>query len=83
MYITEGLGIPFMMQAWWLFCINCVIYYAVSYATPKPDPAAIAECTWESPLAVLTKGKLTGIFDNRLLAGYLLITMIILYAIFG
>jgi SSS family solute:Na+ symporter len=83
MYITEGLGIPFMMQAWWLFCICCVIYYAVSYATPKPDPVAIAECTWESPIAVLTKGKLTGIFDNRLLAGYLLLVMVILYAIFG
>jgi SSS family solute:Na+ symporter len=83
MFITDGLGIPFMMQAWWLFCICCVIYYAVSYATPKPDPVAIAECTWESPLAVITKGKLTGLFDNRLLAGYLLLTMIILYAIFG
>lgn len=83
MFITEGLGIPFMMQAWWLFCICCVIYYAVSYATPKPDPVAIAECTWESPLAVITKGKLTGIFDNRLLAGYLLLTMVVLYAAFG
>ncbi|MCK7532630.1 MAG: hypothetical protein MZV63_17160 [Marinilabiliales bacterium] len=83
MYITEGLGIPFMMQAWWLFCINVVIYYVVSYLTPEPDPAVIAECTWESPLSVLTKGKLTGIFDNRLLAGYLFLAMVILYAIFG
>ena len=83
MYITDGLGISFMMQAWWLFCINCVIYYTVSYMTPKPDPKAIAECTWESPLAVITKGKLKGIFDNRLLAGYLLLVMVILYAIFG
>jgi SSS family solute:Na+ symporter len=83
MLITEGLGIPFMMQAWWLFCICCIIYYAVSYATPKPDPVAIAECTWESPIAVITKGKLTGIFDNRLLAGYLLLTMVVLYAVFG
>jgi SSS family solute:Na+ symporter len=83
MYITEGLGIPFMMQAWWLFCINCTIYYLVSYMTPKPDPVAIAECTWESPLAVITKGRFTGIFDNRMLAGYLLLLMIILYAIFG
>ncbi|MBB3186208.1 sodium:solute symporter family transporter [Microbacter margulisiae] len=82
MYLTDGLGIPFMMQAWWLFCVNCVIYYTVSYMTPKPDPKAIAECTWESPLAVITKGKLTGIFDNRLLAGYLLLVMVILYIIF-
>jgi len=81
MYITEDLGIPFMMQAWWLFCINTVIYFAVSYMTPKPDPKAIAECTWESPMAVLTKEKFTGIFDNRLLAAYLLAAMIILYAL--
>lgn len=83
MYITEGLGIPFMMQAWWLFCINVVIYYAVSYMTPKPDPKAIAECTWESPMAVITKGKVKGADDPRILAGLLLVVMIILYAIFA
>ena len=83
MYITEGLGIPFMMQAWWLFCICIVIYYSVSYLTPKPDPKAIAECTWESPLAVITEGKFKGMGDARLLAGLLLVTMIILYAIFA
>jgi SSS family solute:Na+ symporter len=83
MYITEDLGIPFMMQAWWLFCINVVIYYTVSYMTPKPDPQAIADCTWESPLAVITEGKFKGMGDARLLAGLLLLTMIILYAIFA
>lgn len=83
MYLTEDLGIPFMMQAWWLFCINIGIYYFVSYITPKPDPVAIAECTWESPLAVITKGKLKGIGDARLLGGLLFLTIIILYVIFG
>jgi SSS family solute:Na+ symporter len=83
MYITEDLGIPFMMQAWWLFCINVVIYFAVSYMTPKPDPKAIAECTWESPMAVITQGKFRGMGDPRLLAGILLLVMIILYAIFA
>jgi len=83
MYITDGLGIPFMMQAWWLFCICVVIYYIVSYLTPKPDPAVIAECTWKSPLAVITEGKLKGITDVRILAGVLLLVMVILYAIFG
>ena len=83
MYITEGLGIPFMMQAWWLFCICCGIYYIVSYLTPKPDPAVIAECTWKTPLAVITEGKLKGFKDVRILAGILLLVMVILYAIFG
>jgi SSS family solute:Na+ symporter len=83
MYVTEGLGIPFMMQAWWLFCICCVIYYAVSYLTPKPDPSVIAECTWKTPLAVITEGKLKGITDIRILAGVLLLVMVILYIIFS
>ena len=83
MYITDGLGIPFMMQAWWLFCINVVIYYVVSYLTPKPDPQVIAECTWKSPVAVITEGKLKGFTDPRILAGILLLVMVILYIIFG
>ena len=83
MYITDGLGIPFMMQAWWLFCLCCVIYYTVSYLTPKPDPAVIAECTWKTPLSVITEGKLRGFADVRILAGLLLLIMIILYIIFG
>jgi len=83
MYITDGLGIPFMMQAWWLFCICCVIYYIVSYLTPKPDPAVIAECTWKTPLAVITEGKIKGFKDVRILAGILLLVMVILYIIFG
>ena len=82
MYITEGLGIPFMMQAWWLFCINCLIYYIVSYLTPKPDPEAISQCTWDSPISVITQGKFKGIGDVRFLAGLLLIFLIIMYAIF-
>jgi len=51
--------------------------------TPKPDPKAIAECTWESPMAVITQGKFRGMGDPRLLAGILLLVMIILYAIFA
>ena len=82
MYITNGLGIPFMMQAWWLFCINCIIYYIVSYLTPRPDPATIAVCTWDSPISVITKDKFKGIGDVRILAGLLLTFLIIMYAIF-
>lgn len=82
MYITDVMGIPFMMQAWWLFCINCVIYYVVSYLTPKPHPSVIAECTWPSPLSVITQGKFEGIRDVRFLAGLLLLFLMVLYAIF-
>lgn len=82
MYITNGLGIPFMMQAWWLFCINCAIYYIVSYLTPKPDPEAIAQCTWDSPMSVITKGRFEGMKDVRFLAALLLAFLVLMYAIF-
>jgi SSS family solute:Na+ symporter len=82
MYITDGLGIPFMMQAWWLFCINSVIFVIISYLTPKPDAKAVEECTWKSPLAFLTEAKFEGFRDTRLLAGLLLTVLIVLYFIF-
>jgi solute:Na+ symporter, SSS family len=83
LYLTVGLGIPFMMQAWWLFCICSVVYFAVSYATPRPSPAVIAAYTWDNPLTIITKGKITGWSDVRVLAGLLFLTLIVLYGIFS
>jgi SSS family solute:Na+ symporter len=83
MYITDGLGIPFMMQAWWLFCICCLIFYIVSFFTPKPDPKAIAECTWKNPVSVITEGKFGGIGDIRLWSGLLLVFLVAMYVIFA
>ena len=36
--ITHGLGIGFMLQAWWLFAICSVLFVLCSLATPAPDP---------------------------------------------
>ncbi len=83
MYLTKGLHQPFMMQAWWLFVLCTIIYFAVSYLTPRPDPEVIAKYTWESPLAVLTKHKFAGIRDPRLWAGMLIIALAILYSVFS
>jgi len=82
MYLTRGLQIPFMMQAWWLFVICTVIYFIVSYSTPRPPADVIEKYTWESPLAVLTRDKFNGIRDVRLWAGILVLTMVVLYFIF-
>jgi SSS family solute:Na+ symporter len=82
MYLTRGLHIPFMMQAWWLFVICTVIYFTVSYFTPAPSAEVVENYTWESPLAVLTKGKFNGIKDVRLWSGILVLTLVILYIIF-
>jgi SSS family solute:Na+ symporter len=82
MYLTRGLHIPFMMQAWWLFVICTGIYFTVSYFSPGPSAEVIEKYTWESPLAVLTKGKFEGVKDVRLWAGILVLTLVILYIIF-
>ena len=81
-YITEGLGIPFLMRGWWLFCVSAILFFIISNLTPKPDPAQIAETTWESPGAVL-RGPIQGLTDIRVIAGLLLFLMVILYLILG
>lgn len=83
MYLTRGLHIPFMMQAWWLFVICTVVYFIVSYLTPKPDPAIIEKYTWGKPLDFITKEKFKGIRDPRLWAGILALTLVLLYFIFS
>ncbi len=77
--ITDGWGIPFMMQAWWMFCLCSLIFVLVSLMTPKPDPQSIEGLTWNKPLQVLAQGKITRFSDPRILAGFLLIIMIVLY----
>ncbi len=78
-YITTVWGIPFMMQAWWLFCICSVFFIIISLLTPKPDPKNIEGLTWDNPLQVIFHGKLSGFSDPRAIAGYLFLLMIILY----
>src|SRR5882724_4967256 len=80
--ITHGLGISFMMQAWWVFCICSVIFVVVSLLTPPPPPEQISGLTWANPLAVMFGRKLEGIFDPRLIAALLLATMAVLYYVF-
>ena len=82
MIITDGLGIPFMMQAWWLFCICTVIYWCVSWATPAPDKEMIKELVWENPADII-KGEVKGLFDPRLVALYLMVILIFFYWYFA
>jgi SSS family solute:Na+ symporter len=82
MYLTRGLHIPFMMQAWWLFVICGVVYFGVSYTTPRPLPEIIETYTWKSPFAVIARGEFKGVRDVRLWAGFLVLTLVVLYFIF-
>ncbi len=81
--ITDGLRTPYMLQAFGLFVICCIVYVIVSLLTPKPAPEQIKDLTLESPGAFITKGRITGITDPRILAGLLFMVMIGLYVIFG
>jgi solute:Na+ symporter, SSS family len=80
--ITHGLGISFMMQAWWVFCFCSALFIVVSLSTPPPMAENIDGLTWERPLAVIFGKKVEGFSDPRILAGLLLTTMAVLYYIF-
>ena len=82
MFLTRSIGIPFMMQAWWLFVICTVIYFVVSYSSSKPPAEVIENFTWESPLSVLVKDPYKGFSDARLWAGILIIVFVVLYILF-
>lgn len=80
--VTETWGVPFMMQAWWLFCACVVIYLVVSRFTPKSDPVVIEKYTWESPMAII-KGKITGFNDVRVIIMILVIALVSLFTLFS
>ena len=80
--ITDGWGVPFLMQAWWMFCICSVLYVAVSYATPAPAAEFVDGLTWTQPLSIITRGRVAGLSDVRVVAGVLIATVCLLYFIF-
>lgn len=77
-----GLGIPFMMQAVYMFVIWSVLYMAVSLATPAPPREQVENTTWPNPLAVVFRGRLIGWYDPRLLTAVLLVLTLVLYWVF-
>lgn len=81
-YITDGLGIHFLMRTWWMFCFCCLLFLGISSITPRPDESQLLETTLKSPGQVLV-GKLKGWKDVRALAGALLLLLVVLYSIFG
>ncbi|WP_299551700.1 sodium:solute symporter [Seonamhaeicola sp.] len=81
-YITDGIGIPFLMRTWWMFCLCCVLFVALSLLTPKPDEAQIANTTFANPGQIFA-GSLKGLRDVRVLGLLLFVTIVVLYTIFG
>jgi uncharacterized sodium:solute symporter family permease YidK len=77
-----GLGIPFMMQAVYMFVIWSILYVVVSLATPAPPREQVENTTWPNPLAVIFRGRLIGWYDPRLLTAALLVFTLVLYWVF-
>ncbi len=77
-YTTDVLGIPFMQQAWWFFCLCSAIYVVTSLATPRHSDEELENLCWGNPLRTL-RGALAGLSDPRVFAGILLVVMLVLY----
>lgn len=81
--ITTDLGIPFMLQAWWLFVICSVIFVMVSLLTPLPTNDQIEMMCWKHPLKEILFSKLSKVTDPRLIALLLALIMSCIYITFA
>lgn len=81
--ITDGLGIPFLMQAWWLF-VFCIAFYLISSFYSKPRPLEeIQNLIFTKEHFQGFRSRINSIKDPRIWTGILLIIMILLYVYFG
>jgi SSS family solute:Na+ symporter len=78
--ITDGWGISFLMQAWWMFCICSVIFVVTSLLTPAPSLESVEGLTWTDPFASLREVR--GWSSPPAIASLLLMAMIVLYIVF-
>ena len=82
-YVTDGLGIPFLMQAWWLF-VMCVVLFNVLSLASRPRPLAeIENLIFTKEHFKGYKSRIRSIKDSRIWALALLIIMVLLYIYFG
>lgn len=81
--VTTGLGIPFMLQAWWLFVICSGLFFFVSLFTPRPRREQVEGLCWKSPWAAVASAPLSGISDSRVIAAALVAVMAALYWTFA
>jgi SSS family solute:Na+ symporter len=79
--VTNRWGVPFIMQAWWMFCICSVVYVIVTLLTPAPAPESVEGLTWSHPWAAITQEQFKGLRDPRLIAIVLAVTVAVLYYI--
>jgi SSS family solute:Na+ symporter len=78
---VDGLGVPFMMQAFWYFCILSVVYVVVSLLTPPPNAEQIEGLVWDSPLGFLRRSDIRGVSDPRLIAVTIFGLIVLMYSL--
>lgn len=81
--LTEGLGLPFLRQAFVVMMISIGVFVVVSWATPAPPAEKVDGLTWANPAAVLTEPWTGEGIDPRKLAALLAATLATLYVIFA
>ena len=81
--LTDGLGMPFMMQAFWMTMMLSVLFVVVSLLTPPPPREKVDGLTWENPVQVLLKPHTGEGVDPRKVAAWLCGSMAVLYVFFN
>ncbi len=82
-WITQQLGLPFLLQAWILFVFCSGVHVAVSLITPAPSDRQVEQYCWPNPLAVITRQPIRDCFDPRILSAILVLLIATLYAVFA
>lgn len=80
--ITNGWGIPFMLQAFYMTVICSCVFYVVSKITPPPPAEKVEGLTWDNPLSALTQRWTGAGVDPRRLATALCVVIAALYVMF-
>lgn len=74
---------PFMMMAFYLFCVCVGMQVLLSYVYPVQHTGVSRTLYWRSPLEPLQNAGWKGLGNYKLLSLLLLIVMIVLYLFFG
>jgi SSS family solute:Na+ symporter len=74
--------IPFMMMAFYLFCVCMVMQISFSYLYPVQHNAESSELYWKSPWEPLRGAALKGIGNYKVLSALLLLIISVLYYVF-
>ena len=76
--VSDIIGVNFMMQAWWKFVLCSLLFIVVSYLSPKPTEAQIANCI---NLKEYWPEKWAGILDYRVIGLTIFAILVIIWVI--